>query len=410
MNQIKSFIKSFDLYGSYFQFRINKGMKFKTEYGGVLSLFSLGVLITLIVQLGGNLFYERNPSSSYEKGIYKIKDIPVYSQDLLNSTRMKKYIFIQIPYPYASLYYFEVSNLMKKKGIYVTNIMKNEDSVALFKNQTGMTVSDMYLYYYLDLDDYNIGSEFQQYSDNYAKIAIISNSCLSKDPKNPFLLRNNTGCSKENLERMTSSPFQLTVHIPRIGYDKNDKLSPFSIKYISIFSNNKVNYQNTLSIKMISNQLISNDGWLMDNINNITEYGYYSDSNSNEKITYDANYDYWLLNIYVSLTDEYIRYERKYTKVSTWLAEIFSIIKVVFTGFDIINFYIKSYCLDIFMANNRFTYKLGNIDDIALLNIHEENENNEFKQKKVILEIKIKEASSDNMISNDIKGEFNGNY
>lgn len=63
-------LKTFDLFGREFNFRIDKKTKFKTSFGGIMSIISLCVCVLISFILGRYFYFRTNPKVMKQSGFF----------------------------------------------------------------------------------------------------------------------------------------------------------------------------------------------------------------------------------------------------------------------------------------------------------------------------------------------------
>jgi hypothetical protein len=77
MPQISKFIKTFNIYGNFFNLRINRSAKFKSVIGGFLSFITMGVLTFCVMIFGKDFFEKLHPKVAVEDGLFEDIAIPL---------------------------------------------------------------------------------------------------------------------------------------------------------------------------------------------------------------------------------------------------------------------------------------------------------------------------------------------
>ena len=66
MNFFSIFLSEIDFFGTHFHFYLNASKKFKTIYGGLLTILTIFIIIACIIFFGSNLFLKTNPTINQE--------------------------------------------------------------------------------------------------------------------------------------------------------------------------------------------------------------------------------------------------------------------------------------------------------------------------------------------------------
>jgi hypothetical protein len=91
MSRIEKTIRLFDIYGSYFNLRINNQAKFRSILGGLLSLITMGVFLFCMLTFGQEFYHKRNLKVSIKNGFFEDADIPTMKK---NDYESKTIIFM----------------------------------------------------------------------------------------------------------------------------------------------------------------------------------------------------------------------------------------------------------------------------------------------------------------------------
>jgi hypothetical protein len=337
MITISSIVKKFNIFGNYFQLRINNQTKFKTFSGGFLSLITLIVLILCVISFGKDLFEIKNPKISIGEGLFQDSEIP-----LLNGTEypMK---------PALMAIQKSFTDIAKIKINYVTN---------------GTRTSR-----YLDECDKDyMEKHFPEY--NYTASAnIITNYCFNF---NDYMLSDSVyiNLSYDECKKMSPSslnyfiqigitcnpvtvPIQSTfilLHTKQLGF-KPDNEKPFlnkTIKYSLGFSSSFYT-----SVKILWNlQFLHDDvGWFINDIAESTNLAPQPEQILQSFYSTPTQLPKFGISFY--LNDKFKKYNRTYIKLQDVLAALGVFMKLILTLLNALSIYIRCYLINLYIIDEK---------------------------------------------------------
>jgi hypothetical protein len=347
MSKIASTIKLFDIYGSYFNLRINNEAKFKSTLGGILSIITMGILIFCIVNFGQNFYYKKNPKVSIKDGFFLDSEIPVVSGNQYPDT----YIFFSFP-SYIDNILFPVLYQIVGDVTY-KYLIDRVDNQTLFDNyildNTTQQMLETRSFYSFKLNDFDMGANSYANIPNNMPIYVTLNDCTIIDQD--LLSKNNITCNSDYFTNNTMEQLRIDVIYDKVGFNP-DSYYPFpskkSIYSISVFNN----IMTTLKAPLEKIRLADDRGIISSDIINSDLFSIIDFSESNMQLGLSLPYP--IANIVFNVSDNYRIYSRTYEKFQDLLAAIGGFMKIIFTALNIFNFIIRSYLIDMHIVETLF--------------------------------------------------------
>ena len=333
MNLFQLILTELDCYGSNFHLFFNKKKRFKTIYGGILTIFTMFLIIICIIFFGKNLFQKKQPTI-YQTNVnegYTIIDLKKEKVNLAFRMENLDGEFIDISnkiYPII-YYYSRYSNDSSyrseyKKEEYLSYHICNESDYDEFN------LSEHYgKLYCVDWE----GKKFGGYWDNkyiyYFEIRLYFCS------NGQTYSINNTNCtSMEILNKLFNidNPILFSLYYPVYYFDHNSIKNPLSKNYKNYFYylNHKLQKNDRIYIK---NYILKDDqSWLFVNNKKKSVWGVdqitsdFSYSTEEQLTKENSSSMFYLMNVYMTPDKTY--YSRFYIKIQDVIAEIGGIIGV----------------------------------------------------------------------------------
>jgi hypothetical protein len=337
MSKLGKFIRLFDIYGNYFQLRINNQTKFKTLSGGLLSLLTLIILILCVLSFGNDFFKRKNPKISIEEGLFQDSEIPI-----LNGTEYPvKPILLTVPKSYSM---YAKARLVYSLDVSKVNYIQECTSDYMekyFPEFNLTTFSSSVSAYCFNLNDYNLS--------NAGEVLIAADECSKIDPTTlSTMLSKNITC---NTNVPFSQPFlALNLYTKQIGF-KPEYENPFynkTIKYAFNFANTYITYAN---IFWNLQYLHEDNGWLIESVNDMTDL-----SPQPEIIQQKPADGKKLAGFYIKflVNDKFRKYNRTYQKLQDVLAALGGFMKLILALLNLFSTFIRSYMIDLFIIDEKF--------------------------------------------------------
>ena len=363
MNYIKSTLIKCDAYGTDFHFYVNHHKKYKTIYGGILTIITIILLIISIIVFGGNFFLKKNPTitSSSVNGNYSIinlkneKVLIAFRLEDLNGNFMD---FTNKIYP--MIYYYSrdidnnsVSYRSSDNGQYLSYHICNDSD---YENDFNLTQ----YYGHLFCIDWN-NKNFGGYWDNNFLFYFEIRLYYCKDGKS--YTKNNTNCtSLETLSKLfdLDNPMLFSLYYPIYDFNSNSFKNPLVKSYKNYFYylSHKLQKIDRLFIE----QLILKDdrGWIYQKNNYtsvwgvqkiISDYSYYTEE---ELLKENSSSLFYTMNIY--MTKESIFYSRFYIKIQEVIAIVGGLIGFCSSIIKIISNFINGKMIKVRIIDHLFDF------------------------------------------------------
>ena len=343
---IKRILKICDLYGTKFHWYIGYKPKYYSYHGGIFSLLSLISSIIIFLIFGLKDFKRANPiinTSTIPPSGYK--NIQFGKQKLYLPWRIVDYDEKPLNHKgivYPKIYYYtskynNETGAMKTNYTLISYKLCNETSMKNLGKEFLLDISLEELYC-IDMEELNMGGSWTSDFINYIRFDLY----LCKDGIN--YNESNLNCTSfnkfEDLHGKDNSWFFELLY-PVVQFQPNKKNIPILILYKTyyyIFSR----YSNKLDrIYLQENVLSDEQGWIFNNIQNMSYWGTYSFDGDNyyrgEKdiLKKGSNSRLYSLKIYLSNGITY--YTRSYKKIYEILSEILPLIRGIISLFTFLS-------------------------------------------------------------------------
>lgn len=344
MSKIERAIQIFDIYGSYFNLRINNQAKFKSVLGGVLSIITMAVFLFCILSFGQDFYKKKNPKVSLKEGFFDDDKIPKLSgNDYENKT-----IILMVDKSMDNRVFPSFFNTKDQSLLLLPKC-----DLEFLLNQ-GLANKDTletapFNYFCLDLNSFEIGSDSAFLNDNFNGLVIQFMECTII----PEEMLDNSGykCDHAFLNDPEGIIYRASFDILYEKYGFNpDSENPFMKKWSSfsfLFSNGKMS---VIEIPMITTNLEDDRGLISPDIRNSTVLNI-----KEYTIThYDIGGNIPRIVLKFSISDDHKTYIRSYQKLQDLMASIGGFMKLIFAGLNIFNFIIRSYLIDMHIIDTLF--------------------------------------------------------
>jgi hypothetical protein len=339
MSAIQSFIKLFDVYGNYFQMRINNQAKFKTLLGGIFSIITFIILILCLFSMGSDFFTKQNPKISIEEGLFQEDEIPT-----LNGTEYPlKPVLILVSKSFSNIAKLKINVVNSKANTLTTKFLDEcgldyikEHFPELEKSYTNSITS-----YCFNLNDYPL-DQWGMYSITHSECSVIESSVLQNMTDKGITCRTNS---------TTVLPVTFfTLYTKQIGF-KPELENPFinkTVKYYFGFINT---FKTTVNINWNLNYLSDDHGWIADNMYDTTELA--PQQESQRLLPTDAK-KVPVFSVSFTLNEKFRRFTRIYQKLQDILASLGGFMKLIFTVLNLISMLIRTYLIDLYIMDEKF--------------------------------------------------------
>ena len=333
MNLFQLILTEIDFYGTNFHLFFNKKRRFKTLYGGILTIFTMFLIITCIIFFGKNLFQKKNPTI-YQTNVnegYSIIDLQ--KEKVTFAFRMENLDgefedFTNKIYPII-YYYSRPSNDSSYRSEYKTEEFLSYHTCNE-SDYDDFNLSEHYgKLYCLDWGGKNFGGYWDNNYIFYFEIRLYFCS------NGQTYSINNTNCtSMEVLDELFNidNPMLFSLYYPVYYFDHNSVKNPLSKKYKNYFYylNHKLQKNDRIYIK---NYVLNDDqSWLFVNNKIKSVWGVdqitsdFSFSTEEQLTKENASSMFYLMNVYMTPDKTY--YKRFYIKIQDVIAEVGGIIGV----------------------------------------------------------------------------------
>ena len=335
MNYIYEAFSEIDCFGTNFNFFLNHKKKFKTFYGGIITIITILLIILCLVCFGDNLYHKKNPT---------IIQTSINSDYTIINFKTEKLVFA---FRFENLdgQFIDISNKIYPKIYYYSRPEINNSNYFLDYKQ------EEFLSYHVcnesDDEDLNINErygklfcidfnnkKFGGYWDNafiyYFEIRLYF--CLNGEK----FSKNNPNCTPiETLNQIfnNENPIIFSLYYPIYYFDFNSVNNPLVKFYKNYFY--YLNYNLQKNDRLYIKRYILNDdqGILLENKKEISVWGvdkilgdfsYFSNEELNKE---NSSSLFYLMNVYMSSEKTY--YKRYYTKIQDVIAEFGGLISVI---------------------------------------------------------------------------------
>jgi hypothetical protein len=334
MSKLANLIRIFDIYGNYFQLRINNQSKFTTISGGFITLLTFIILALYILSLSNDFLKRKNPNISVEEGLFQDSELPV-----LNGTEYPiKPVLLTVAKTFSKYSKLRITTTDSFSYIeecdpsYIIKYFP-EYNLTLYSN----TISN----YCFNLNDYILS--------NAGDLIITADECSKIDET---VL---SDMLSKNITCITNIPFAqpsavLNIYTKQIGF-KPELENPFynkTKKYALSFLNIYATYVNVFWDLQYLNEDI---GWLTEDINEK------ADITPEQEISIQKPADGKKLpNFFVrfQLNDKFRKYYRTYPKLQDVLAALGGFSKLLFTFLNLLSTLVRSYLVDLYIIDEKF--------------------------------------------------------
>jgi hypothetical protein len=338
MATISSIVKKFDIYGNYFQLRINNQTKFKTFSGGLLSLITLIVLILCIISFGKDLFERKNPKISIEEGLFQYGEVP-----LLNGTEYPiKPALMAIQKSFSDIAKIKINYITN--GTRVSRYLDECDKDYMEKHfpEYNYTVSaNVITNYCFNFNDYML-SDSVYINLSYDECKKMSQSSLNYFTQKGITCNPATGSIQSTF---------ILLHTKQLGFKPDDekpflnKTLKYSLSFSSSFYTNVMIYWNL--------QYLQDDvGWLIDDIVESTNLAPQPEQILQSFYATPTQLPNFVISFY--LNDKFKKYNRTYIKLQDVLAALGGFMKLILTLLNVLSIFIRCYLIDLYIIDEKF--------------------------------------------------------
>ena len=329
-------IEYFDLFGTKFNFYIDGKQKLYTMFGGIFSIFSILICISIFIGININDFKRENPVISIAKKNYNtVHEIKFGEEKIWLPWRIVDYNenyfnHSGIFYPTINFYYKEEINDSEKiiiKSEKLNYKLCNETSML---NKTDIYHIDLPLneLYCIDMDNIYKGKSWINSFFYYIEFNLyLRKDCIDYNETYPYYSK------YEDLNEY-EMPFNIELYYPTFQFQSDNLTAPVIIFYKK-YSYHLSEYTLKKNKLYLQQYILNNDlNWLITKSNkysywafkSITSDFYYNPlSQKNALLNFSKIY-----SMSIFLDSETIYYKRHYKKIFTILKENLPIIYIIF--------------------------------------------------------------------------------
>lgn len=323
------FLSRLDLSSTNISFFYKGKKSISSSFGGVLSMISMILLILLVLGFGRDFYLRINPYVFFSKldtGEYQ--NATLSKSNFTLAFRLEDSNAIRVD-PDGLSFYFRV--------IY-ENYFRNHTTGQLeLTNQQVLpyrdcTIDDVFFedfgkkdfayFFCIDFDEIELGGFWDTY---FLSLLYINYYKCNQD--NPYTSRN---CSSEEVTNtLLQGPTYISFLLPDSYYNHSNYISPLTNKVRNEYYILDDKLQKDSYFKLSINQIESNYGWMLDDIQTVSSIDYFSHT-----IDYSINSQDQQGEMYLGSANFYLMRElqinhRAYTKIQDLIANIGGVFKAV---------------------------------------------------------------------------------
>jgi len=427
MQKITTFISSFDIYGSLFNFTINRRLIFKTSIGGIISIITFFFVIYTSYLFGKDFFYRTNPKVFMQEVTpNESKRIKITNRNFTLAWRIEDKFKNPVEFP-KGLFFPQIShksydNIKKNIPIKKCKDIFNVDDIDILVNENIILNSEEWYCIDFDYSEFFLGGTstnngFDQFEIllNTCNKFLTENSHLNLENQNvnvtqydkllinnnaSYKIGNNINLSLQNqnsvqtyisesdkncgtiinLQNFLSEPKFISILYPKAYYKFTDLKKPFEIIYNKYETNINLNLIKFDEFSLNSEILSDDDSWIFTNLINYmglsirdikTSYYFQDSSVFIDNRNFTKNITFYSFNII--LKKDYFQYFRSFMKFQDFAAVVGGFVKIVTLIlsflYDKYNMFSRDkYLIDYLFDNERKLEKLN--DEKNLFNIN----------------------------------------
>jgi len=348
MSKLFRVIKLFDIYGSYFNLRINNQAKFKSIMGGLFSLITMGVFMFCILSFGQDFYYKRNPKISVKESFLPDEEAYILTGD----DYQDKNIMLSFNRAYDRIFIPLLFNIYESN---FTQIILNQCVESdLTPNQAELLNRDGYkeynVFYCFKVNDFIMGTDSLAQREISPSLSISIRKC--DDIPELILKKYDITCNLDYLQDKNNSIDSLYVDLvfERYGFVP-ENFNPFQKRLSSLTISFEKGKFSKVDIPLMMNTLEDDRGIISSSVNTETVLNI-MDYKKNDFHIGESNFP--SASIYFYVSEGYKTYFRSYQKLQDLLAAIGGFMKIIFASLNILNFIIRSYLIDMHIIETLF--------------------------------------------------------
>jgi hypothetical protein len=342
---LSTILNYLDFYGASFTFYIDGNRKLYTPLGGILSIISIIIGITIFVYINLDDFLHNNPSSTTSTERENFRNIKFGDEKIWIPWRLRDFGGQTINHTdklYPIIYYYHGTRNNSSKKLEITNEfinykLCNETSMGDYSNLYTIDI-DINNLYCIDMEDLDIGGSWD--ADFLNLITFDLYTCKNGIDYN----ENNIDCTTyDMLEEMAGNndSFEFEIYYPAVQYQPIDKNNPIFIRYYNYFYHLS-KYSNKIDRLYLQQYILKDDlGWFGKDEKIYSNWGFeslngdsYATGNKRDLMNEGSSSRLYSFNIYVYFDTIY--YHRYYKKILLIISEGLPIVSGIFSFFNFI--------------------------------------------------------------------------
>ena len=350
MNGLYDILEYIDVFGYNFNFYIDKKRKFYTSLGGLLTIISCIISLSVFIIINYDELLHNNPISTTSSSKEPYRNVRFLEEKIwipwrIRDYRLRTLNFTGVFYPMA-FYYHATKNATKDALDLEYKVLNyklcNETSMA---NYTDSYILDIELgkLYCIEMDYIDMGGGWDTEQINYLQLDLFTcNNGIDYNESNP-------NCS--TYEKITNTAggdnsFAFDVYYPVVHYQPKNKTKPIFVRYDNYFYHLS-RYSNKIDRLYLQQHILTDDnGWFLSNQKNYSHWGYISLAgdtyvNGKERDIMNEGSSSRLYSFNIYLKFDVIYYNRYYKKFFLILADGISIVFGIFSIFRTIAYIFK---------------------------------------------------------------------
>jgi hypothetical protein len=343
---MQTLFKTIDMNGKYFNFRLKGEEKYKTAFGGLWTLLTIGIFILLTFLLGYDFYFRTNPliSTSY----YKPTDYFNYtlnSSSFLFGFRVDDQDGNLVKRP--DILYYEPHYIVYKKTP-SGGTTKVIDKILEYAPCKPEDLNNNNIYYVQTMqnwfcikwpeDGLTVGGLYDGDLIQYIKIRLYN--CI----RNPNLKRDNITCSNDvsELKTLIKSNIYFSVIVQNYLFESNDLVDPFRLGFNNLYDTLDLQIQKKVYYYFKLGSVNDDKGWLFEDRNTTNLIGV--DRTKYDLLTAqndEFHTQYYECNLYFDKIRE--TFSRRFMKLAEIIANVGGILKSLMTLLTILVFYYNTH-------------------------------------------------------------------
>ena len=354
-----SLLKHIDLYGIHPDLFINKSEKYKSPFGGFLTLLLIGSGIFFFILMGNDMIYSKNP---------EIISSDVYNSEPSSTAVGKNDYFFILGLQDSSFTHFydeSIYELVMQQVLLTSNETDSEriETDIPFERCTEEHLpEDMKSYFFRapsgsklqDLlcikkgQDFKIRGNFDSHHFEY--VFILIKTCSNSTTKNL------TCKSQEEIDQKLQQGFFALYSTDYMIDGRNHKNPGIKIGR-DYYIPTTPNMHKTINKFVASNSVVSDEGWILNDEKTFDYYTYYQDKESFEFSTYKTGEAKTLIDLSIRKASSEKVYTRRYKKVQNVFADMGGFMNIIFLFLYLISSPINSRLYFQDLANKLFNFE-----------------------------------------------------